>query len=131
MLLPAVTGSGVPTLLTLMSAWPATPTAMLTVAELFPATVSRVVVVTVAVSEIIVPAAVPGFTRTTNWKFAVVAGGSVAIVHVMFPVAPTAGRTHAHPGGVTAEKNVVFAGTAWVKLTVAALLGPRLVTVCV
>src|SRR5713101_1263172 len=66
MLLPAVTGSGVPTLLTLMSAWPATPTAMLTVAELFPATVSRVVVVTVAVSETIVPAAVPGFTFTTN-----------------------------------------------------------------
>ncbi len=105
---------------------------MLTVAELFPATVSRVVVVTVAVSEMIVPAAVPGFTLTTNWKFAVVAGGSVAIVHVMFPVAPTAGRTHTQPTGVTgAEKNVVFAGTAWVKVTVAALLGPRLVTVCV
>jgi hypothetical protein len=104
---------------------------MLTVAELFPATVSRVVVVTVAVSEMIVPAAVPGFTLTTNWKFAVVAGGSVATVHIMFPVAPTAGRTHAHPAGGTAEKNVVFAGTAWRKLTVAALLGPRFVTVWV
>ena len=86
---------------------------------------------TVAVSEMIVPAAVPGFTLTTNWKFVVVAGGSVATVHVMFPVAPTAGKTHAHPAGETAEKNVVFAGTAWVKLTVAALLGPRLVTVWV
>jgi len=85
---------------------------MLTVAELFRATVSRVVVVTVAVSEMIVPAAVPGLTLTTNWKFAVVAGGSVAIVHVMFPEPPTAGKTHAHPPGVMAEKNVVFAGTA-------------------
>src|SRR5882672_5171888 len=109
MLLPAVTGSGVPALVTLTSACTAPPTAMLTVAELFPGTVSRVVVVTAAVSEIIVPATVPGFTLTANWKFAVVAGGNVAIAHVMFPVAPTAGRTHAHPAGVTgAEKNVVF-----------------------
>src|SRR5882724_3750238 len=131
MLLPAVTGSGVPALVTLISAFTAPPTAMLTVAELFPGTVSRVVVVTVAMSEMIVPLGVPGVTLTTTWKLAVVAGGSAAIVHVMFPVPPTAGRTHAHPAGVTAEKNVVFAGTGWVKLTVAALPGPRLVTVWV
>src|SRR6266550_3260837 len=129
MLLPALTGSGVPALVTLMSACTAPPTAMLTVAELSPGTVSRVAVVTVAVSEMMVPLGVPRFTLTTTWKLAVVAGNIVAIVQVMFPVAPTAGRTHAHPPGVTAEKNVVFAGTAWVKLTVAALLGPRLVTV--
>jgi len=95
---------------------------MLTVAELSPGTVSWVTDVTVAVSEMIVPAAVPALTFTTTWKFAVVAGANVAIVQVMLPVRPTVGRTHAHPAGVTAETNVVFAGVACVKLTVAALL---------
>ena len=112
MLLPAVAGSGTPTLLTLMSACPAFPTAMLTVAELFPATVSRVVVVTVTVSEMIVPAAVPGMTLTTTWKFVVVAGASVAIVQVMFPAAPIGGNTHAHPAGVVPEMNVELLGIA-------------------
>src|SRR3979490_3115323 len=112
MLLPAVTGSGVPTLVTLRSAWPAVPTAMLTVAALSPGTVSRVVVATVAVSEMIVPAAVPAFTFTTTWKLVTVPGARVAMVHVMLPVAPTAGVTQAHPTGVVAETNVVFAGTA-------------------
>ena len=130
-MLPAVTGSGVPTLVTRMSACPAPPTAILTVTKLSPGTVSRVVVVTVAASEMIVPLGVPGFTLTTTWKLAVVAGGKVAIVQVMFPVPPTAGKMQAQPTGVTAEKNVAFAGTAWVKLTVAALPGPLLVTVWV
>src|SRR5258706_13435747 len=112
MLLPAVTGSGVPTLLTLKSAWPAVPTAMLNVAELSPGTVSRVAVATVTVSEMIVPAGVPTFTFTTTWKLVTVARARVAIVHVMLPVAPTAGVTHAHPTGVVAETNVVFVGTA-------------------
>jgi hypothetical protein len=105
---------------------------MLTVAELSPGTVSRVAVAIVAVSVIIVPAGVPGFTLITTWKFAVVAGGSVAIVQVIGgAVAPTAGRAHAQPAGVTAEKKVAFAGTASLKVNVAALLGPLLVTVCV
>ena len=110
--MPAVTGSGVPTLLTLKSAWPAVPTAILTVAELSPGTVSRVAVVTVAVSEMIVPATVPTLTVTTTWKFAVVAGANVAMVQVMLPVPFTGGKTHAHVAGVTADWNVVFAGVA-------------------
>jgi len=85
---------------------------MMTVAELFPATVSRVVVVTVAVSEMSVPAAVPGTTLTTTWKFVVVAGASVAIVQVMFPTAPTAGNAHTHPAGVVPEIKVELLGTA-------------------
>jgi hypothetical protein len=78
-----------------------------------------------------VPAGVPGFTLTTTWRIAVVAGGSVAMVQVMVPVAPTGGKVHDHPPGVMAEKKVVFAGTASLNVTVAALLGPRFVTVWV
>src|SRR6266850_1482297 len=115
MLLPAVTGSGVPALVTLMSACTAPPTAILTVAELSPGTVSRVAVVTAATSEMMVPLGVPGFTLTTTWKLAVVAGGRVAIAQVMFPVPPTAGKTQDQPAGVAAEKKVVFAGTASLK----------------
>ena len=82
-------------------------------------------------ARMIVPPAVPAFTFTTTWKFVRVPGARLAIVHVILPVPPTAGVTHAHPTGVVAETNVVFAGVACVKLTVAALLGPRFVTVCV
>jgi len=62
MLLPAVTGFGLPEFVTLRSACTPEATAMLTVAELFAGFVSRVVVDTVAVSVMIVPAAVPALT---------------------------------------------------------------------
>jgi hypothetical protein len=105
---------------------------MFTVTELSPGTVSWVADETVAVSAMIVFAGVPAMTLITTWKLAVVAGASVAILQVMGgAVAPTAGRVHAQPTDVIAEKNVVFAGTASVKTTVVALAGPLLVTVCV
>src|SRR5579859_2208643 len=53
MLLPAVTGFGLPEFMTLRSACPAAATPITTVAELLDATVSRVVVPTVAVSVIV------------------------------------------------------------------------------
>src|SRR5262245_47883076 len=100
MLFPAVTGSGVPVLVTCRSACPAVPTAIFTVAELFPGTVSLLAVVTVAVSEMIVPAAVPAFTLIVSVKFAIAFGASVAIVQVIAPVPPTTGFVQAHPAGV-------------------------------
>src|SRR5437868_14640203 len=106
MLLPAVTGSGTPTLVTLRSACPPTPTAMATGDELFPGTVSFVAVVTLGVSVISVPEGVPAVTLTITWKFVVVAGASDAIVHVIVPVAPTPGNTQAQPAGVVPETKV-------------------------
>src|SRR5262249_47958874 len=122
------TGSGVPTLVIRMSACVPPPTAIFTVTELSPVTVSCVALVTVAVSAIIVPFGVPAVTFTTNVKLATAFGAKVAIVQVRLPVPPTGGSVQAHPAGVTAETKVVFVGTASVKLTVAALPGPLLVT---
>ena len=62
MLLPAVTGFGLPEFVTRKSAWAAPATAIFTVAELSFRFVSREVVVADAVSAMIVPAAVPAFT---------------------------------------------------------------------
>ena len=61
-MLPAVTGFGLPELVTLKSACVPDATAIFTVAELSNGFVSRVVVAPVSVSVIIVPAAVPAFT---------------------------------------------------------------------
>src|SRR5271165_2408593 len=132
MLLPAVTGSGVPTSVTLRSACPAAAeTAMFTTAVLSAGFVSRVAVAAVAVSVMMVPEAVPAVTLTTSWKFAVVAGASVEMLQFTFPAAPTAGVVQLQLAGQIAETNVVFAGVAWLKVTVAALLGPPFTTVCV
>jgi hypothetical protein len=62
MLLPAVTGLGLAEFVTLKSACVADATAILTVAELSPEFVSRVVVPPVSMSVMIVPAAVPAAT---------------------------------------------------------------------
>ena len=63
MLFPAVTGLGLPELVTFKSAWVADATAMLTIAELSLGFVSRVLVEPVTRSLMIVPAAVPAATR--------------------------------------------------------------------
>jgi hypothetical protein len=62
MLLPAVTGFGLALFVTLRSARVPDDTGMFTVAELFAAFVSRVVVATFTVSTMIVPPAVPAVT---------------------------------------------------------------------
>ena len=61
--MPAVTGFGVPTFVTLRSACAPDETGIVKVAELLAAFVSRVVVATLTVSEMIVPPTVPAFTR--------------------------------------------------------------------
>ena len=62
MLLPALTGFGLPAFVMLKSACPADATAMLEVAVLLLVLVSLLVVETVAVSVMMVPDAVPPFT---------------------------------------------------------------------
>ena len=62
MLWPALTGFGLAEFVMLRSAWPATATPMVEVAVLFRIFESSVVVCPVAVSVMMVPAAVPAFT---------------------------------------------------------------------
>ena len=126
MLPPAATGFGLAELVTLRSACPAPATAIFTVAELLFLLVSRVVVVTVSVSVMMVPAAVPAFTVTTTVKVLTEPGATLGLVQ------PAAKETQVHPGGGPPyEVNVVFAGIASLKATVLQLLGPLLVTTCV
>ena len=66
---------------------------MLTVAELLFIFVSRVVVVTVSVSVIIVPAAVPAFTVTTTVKVLTEPGAKLGLVQ------PVAKEVQVHPAG--------------------------------
>src|SRR5580704_10631961 len=111
----------------LRSACVAPATAMVTVAELLLVLVSRVVVATVAVSVMMVPAAVPAFTATTTGKVLVEPGATVGLLQLMEPVV-----VQVHPAGTgVSETNVVLAGKASVKVAPAQLLGPLLVTIWV
>jgi uncharacterized membrane protein YccF (DUF307 family) len=127
MLLPAVTGFGLAELVTLRSACVAPATPIVTVAVLSAGFVSWVVVDTVAVSVMIVPAAVPAATFTITGKVLVEFGATVVSVQLMDPVV-----VQVHPAGTgVSETNVVLAGIASVKVAVEQLLGPVLVTTCV
>ena len=86
---------------------------------------------TLAVSEITVPDAVPAATCRTGLKVAVAPAASKAIVQVMVPALPTLGVEQDQPAGVVIDTNVVLAGSVSVKLTEAAAAGPLLVTTCV
>jgi len=102
-------------------------TAIFTVAELLFVFVSRVVVVAVSVSVMMVPAAVPAFTVTTIGNVLVEPGATLGFVQLMEPLV-----VQVHPVGTgVSETKVVLAGMASLKLTVLQLLGPVLVTTCV
>ena len=85
---------------------------------------------TVTVSLIAVPAAVPAFTFRTTVKVPEPAA-KLGSVQLMFPVPLTAGAVHDHPGAAEIDWKVVFAGVVSVKLAVVAVLGPLFVTICV
>lgn len=122
MLLPAETGFGLAKLVTLKSACPAPATAMFTVAELLVGLVSRVVVVSVPVSVIIVPDAVPVLTFTVTTNVLTEPGAMLGLVH------PAAKDMQVQPEGMDArETKVVFAGSASLKVTLPQALGPLLV----
>src|SRR5882757_325484 len=129
MLFPAITGSGLSTFVIDKSAL--VPTAILELALLLPGLGSPVTAPTVTVSLIRVPSGVLVFTLTVTTKVALTPLFKVPIVHVIAPVAPTAGVAHAQPTGTGRETNVVFAGVAPETLTAAALAAPPLVAICV
>ncbi len=109
---------------TLKSACPAPATPIVTVAELLFLFVSLVEVATVAVSVMMVPAAVPAVTVTTTGKVLIEPGAMLGFVQLMDPVV-----VQVHPAGTgVRETNVVLAGIASVNVSVLQLLGPVLVT---
>jgi hypothetical protein len=83
---------------------------------------------------IVAPPGAPEFTATMIVKFTEANAAMVPVaVHVIVPVAPTAGTVpHVHvPGGV-AETKVVFAGVDWVSVApTAAVVALLFVTVSV
>jgi hypothetical protein len=127
MLFPAVTGFGLAEFVTLRSACAALATPIVTVAELLAVFVSLVDVATIAVSVMIVPAAVPALTVTTTGNVLIEPGATVGLVQLMDPAV-----VQVHPVGTgLSETKVVLAGNASVNVALAQLLGPELVTTCV
>jgi hypothetical protein len=86
---------------------------------------------TVAVSVITEPFAVPEFTFVTRDNVAAVLPAIFKSVQMTLPVPPTDGVVQLHPAGAAMETNVVFAGTASTIEALSAALGPLLVTICV
>src|SRR5258705_6585776 len=107
------------------SACAAVATVVVVIAVLFALLVS-VVELTVTVSVMVVPGAVPALTCTANVKV-VDPGTRLTIVHVSVPVPPTTKLLQLQPTGGTKVRKLVFAGIASVNVTFAALLGPGLV----
>ena len=84
---------------------------------------SRVGVAAVALSAMIVPAAVPAFTLYVAVMVAVEPGGTLGFVQA---TGPALGQVHVPPPLVTTESDthVVFTGVAWLNVAVLQLLGP-------
>ena len=117
-------------LVVMRSACVAVATTSFAVALLLAKLGSVVVEVTVAVSLIAVPAAVPAVTFTTTVKLAVPVA-KLGSVQVMVPVPPTVGVVHDHAPGAVTDWKVVFGGVFSVRVAVAAALGPPFVMTCV
>ena len=102
-------------------------TAVVAVAELFPAHGSKVSLVAVAVLLSVVPFGVLAFTLTTSLNVAVAPAPNVEIVQLTVPVPPTAGAEQLKAGPLVGanERNVVLAGVASVIETLTASLGPK------
>src|SRR5580692_1155872 len=103
------------------SAWLARATTSAAVALLLARLGSVVEELTVAVSLIAVPAAVPALTCNTSVKLAG-PGAKLALVQVMTPADPTAGVTQAQPPGAAIDWKLVLGGVFWVKLALVAVL---------
>src|SRR5580658_56238 len=123
--LPCVTGLGVPVLVTVKSQTMVTSVAVVVVLVFttFDAVTDEVAV--------IVPAAIVGATFSTTIMSAAVPDAMLGSVQLTVPVAPTAGVVHVHPTGAETDANVVLLGVTSVKLAVVAAAGPLFVTVCV
>src|SRR5579864_1176269 len=130
MLLPAATELGDAEFATTRFACVPRATTSVAVALLLAWFGSVTVELTVAVSLICVPAAVPAFTFKTTVKVED-PGVKLGFVQLMVPIAPTAGVVHDQPPGVAIDWKVVLAGVVSVMLAVVAVLGPLFVTTCV
>jgi len=107
------------------------PTTVDALAVLFAELGSDTDELTVAVSVITVPFAVPAFTFTIIEKVAAVLPGILSSVHTTLPVPPLPGVVQVQPAGAEMETSVVFAGIASASVALSAALGPLLVTNCV
>jgi hypothetical protein len=103
---------------------------MFTLAELFAAFVSRVVVATFTVSTMIVPPGVPAVTRYIAVTVALEPGRTLALLQATGAVA---GHDHVAPPELTTatDTKVELFGVASVSVAVLQLLGPELVMTCV
>lgn len=106
---PAVTGFGVPLLVTVRSQ--ATFTGVTTLVLLFDDCGSEVVAETEDAAVIELAVTVAG-TLTTTIMFADAPDARLGFVQVIVPVAPIAGVVHVHPAGAEIDWNVVFVGVA-------------------
>src|SRR5882724_10665461 len=110
MLLPAATGFGDAESVVTMSACVASGTTSAAVALLLAAFGSATAELTLTVSLIAVPAAVPAFTFNAREKLPD-PGATLRLVQVMVPVPPTTGTVpQVHPAGGVIDWNVVLAG---------------------
>src|SRR3984957_20777661 len=129
MLLPAATGFGDATFVTVSSPFAVVPTTVLTVAVLFAGFGSLAEELTDAVSLMTVPLAVPLATCITTVKVPDVDPAMSELVQTRLPVAP--GGMHDHPAGAETDRSPIFAGIGSTSVALSAALGPLLVTTCV
>src|SRR5271166_5124050 len=130
MSLPDQTVAGVATVLKARSACEDDDaTTSVAVAELAPK--AWFVALTVAVSVIMVPLAVPAFTWTTSVTVPLDPAGADTALQFMAPIPPTAGVVQVVPGGAEIEKNVVLTGVFSLNVALLAATLPTFVAVCV
>jgi hypothetical protein len=89
---------------------PAATTVAVTLAVLFGEYGSRVLLETVGVAVMVVPAVVPGSTFNVNGMLTLAPEASVDPLQLIAPVPPTAGVMQVHPAGGVIPWNVVFGG---------------------
>ena len=126
-MLPAATEAGAGEFVVTRSDCVANATTSAAVAVLLAELGSVVEDLTVAVSLMAAPAAVPAVTFTATVKLAVPAA-KLGLVQVTAPALPTAGVVHDHPPGIPMDWKVVLAGVLSLKVAAVAALGPALVT---
>jgi hypothetical protein len=125
-LLPAATVVGVAEFETAKTESVVGPTTSVAVAVLFALLGSEVADDTIAVWLITVPVAVPALTSTLKVMVAGVLGARLVSVQV------SVASVQVHPAVVVVNDTaVVFAGKVSVRVTLVAVLGPALFTVCV
>src|SRR5579864_4814410 len=127
MLFPAVTGLGVPLLVTARSQ--RLPTPVTIVVLLLLAFGSDVVAVTEEFAVSGPPAILAGTLTTMTISAALPEARPEESVQTTFPLDPTAGVVQVQPAGARTDSNVVGPGVASVKLTPFATAGPLFVMV--